>query len=126
MGKNVLVIDDSSTIQASVKYVLDNNGYTYLMAEDGQKALEQVKSTFDKGEHLSLIICDINMPVMDGLEFLKTLKADDKYKMIPVLMLTTETQINRMHEAKKLGATGYIIKPFHPDKLLDFVKRFAK
>jgi two-component system chemotaxis response regulator CheY len=66
------------------------------------------------------------MPKKDGLEFLKELKSDDKYKFIPVLMLTTESQVTMMQEAKKLGATGWIIKPFQPDQLLGFIKKFAK
>jgi two-component system chemotaxis response regulator CheY len=126
VGKLILSIDDSNVIKMSLELLCQEQGYSFHHAFDGEEGIDKVKEITGAGNQISLIICDINMPKKDGLEFLKELKSDDKYKFIPVLMLTTESQVTMMQEAKKLGATGWIIKPFQPDQLLGFIKKFAK
>lgn len=126
MSKFILTIDDSEVIKTSLETLLIQNDYETEHAYDGKEALDKVEELTGKGVKISLIICDVNMPNMDGLTFLKELKKNDKYKMIPVMMLTTESGISMMQEAKKTGATGWIVKPFQPDNVLNFLRKFAK
>lgn len=126
MGKYILTIDDSNVIKMSLEMLLTQNGYETDHSFDGIEALTKVNEVHQLGKHISLIICDINMPNMDGITFLKKFKSIDDFKFVPVLMLTTESQIAMMQEAKKLGATGWIVKPFQPDQILNFIKKFAR
>jgi two-component system, chemotaxis family, chemotaxis protein CheY len=120
----IMVIDDSLTIRAILELVLKNLGYAMQHAENGEDALKKIKKIIENGDGISLCITDINMPVMDGLTFLEEYKKIDKFT--PVIMLTTESNDSRLAECKKLGASAWIIKPFHPDKLLSTVKRLLK
>lgn len=126
MGKFILCIDDSEVIKISLETLLIKNGYETDHAYNGEEALKKVKEITNSGKRINLIVCDVNMPVMDGITFLKELKKDNKYKFIPVLMLTTESGISMMQEAKSSGATGWIIKPFQQDNVLNFLRKFAK
>ncbi len=126
MAKNLVIVDDSATIAVSVKFIFEQNGFKVHHAADGNLGEELIKKLIDSGEKISIIISDINMPNKDGMEFLADIKKNEKLKFIPVLMLTSESQVSRMNEAKKLGATGYLVKPFHPEQLLELVKKFAK
>lgn len=115
MGKKVLIIDDSNTMRKIVTRSLRQAGLdfdTILEAGDGQAALDVLAA-----ETVDIILSDINMPVMDGIEFLRQKQADPKIKDIPVVMITTEAGADILDEAKSLGAAGSIKKPFTPDQI---------
>jgi len=119
MGKRIMVVDDSSVIRKMVVFTVGQSGYEASEAGNGREALDRL--SVDRPD---LIICDINMPVMDGISLLKTLKGDKAYsshRFIPVLFLTTEPEGHIMEEAKKAGARAWMQKPFDPDRLIDTV-----
>ncbi len=117
--KRALAVDDSATMRNLVKIALEAEGFTVDTAGNGQEALELAKkNSYD------IVISDINMPVMDGLQFLKEFREINK--RTPVLMLTTETEARKKEEAKRLGATGWIVKPFKPEDLVKVVKRVVR
>ncbi len=117
--KKALAIDDSATMRNLVKMTLEAEGFSVDTAENGQEALEKARK-----EKYDLIISDINMPVMNGLEFLREFRTINR--ITPVLMLTTETEASKKEEAKRLGATGWIVKPFKPEDLIKVVKRVVR
>ncbi len=117
--KKALAVDDSATMRNLVKIALEAEGFSVDTAGNGQEALELAKrNSYD------VVISDINMPVMDGLQFLKEFREINK--RTPVLMLTTETEARKKEEAKRLGATGWIVKPFKPEDLVKVVKRVVR
>ncbi|MDY6967716.1 MAG: response regulator [Spirochaetota bacterium] len=120
MNKTIMVIDDADAIRMSVGFTLQEEGYNVLEAVDGQDALNKLAES-----EVNLILCDVNMPVMDGITFLKNIKNNasySSYKYTPIIMLTTEAGENMKEEGKKLGAKAWIVKPFKPDQLLKAVK----
>jgi two-component system chemotaxis response regulator CheY len=116
MGKHVLTIDDSPSVRKLVEFALKSKGFEVDSAEDGQEGLERMRE-----ERFDAIVLDVNMPRMDGLEFLRRIRADQLYASIPVIMLTTEGQERDKDKAIELGATAYIVKPFKPTQLLELV-----
>jgi two-component system chemotaxis response regulator CheY len=118
MSKVVLTVDDSKTIREMVSFTLKNHGFEVLEAEDGQQALSVLG---DKDVHV--IITDLNMPNMDGFELMRQLRANPKYKFVPILMLTTESDDAKKAIGKEAGATGWIVKPFNPEKLIQIVNK---
>lgn len=118
MSKVVMVVDDSASLRQVVIMALRNAGYETMEAENGKRALEQLKKA-----RANLIISDVNMPVMDGLTFLKEVKALPEYKFTPVIMLTTESSETRKSEGKASGAKAWVVKPFQPQQMLDAVKK---
>jgi two-component system chemotaxis response regulator CheY len=116
MGKHVLTIDDSPSVRKLVEFALKLKGFEVDSAEDGQEGLERMRE-----ERFDAIVLDVNMPRMDGLEFLRRIRADQLYASIPVIMLTTEGQERDKDKAIELGATAYIVKPFKPTQLLELV-----
>jgi two-component system, chemotaxis family, chemotaxis protein CheY len=116
--KTVLAIDDSSTIRELVNFVLGNAGYKVLLAVDGVDGLEQLS----RGKP-DLIVTDVNMPRLDGLGFIEKARQTDNGRGTPILVLTTETDSAKKARAKAAGATGWIVKPFNPNQLLDAVRR---
>ncbi len=121
--KTVLIIDDSPTFRTMVSFALRKiaNFERELQASDGLEALDALaKNSVD------LMVCDVNMPNMNGLEFLKTVKGDDKLKAIPVIMLTTEGKEEDRDRAVKLGADAYLNKPFKPMALKAEIERLLK
>ncbi|MGL4369324.1 MAG: response regulator [Spirochaetota bacterium] len=121
MGKKIMVIDDSSAIRQSLGYVLQNGGYEVVEASDGVDALSKILSS-----QINLVICDVNMPKMDGITFVKTLKNDDKYasmKFVPVIMLTTESGEDKKQQGREAGVKAWMTKPFPPEAILDAVKK---
>lgn len=118
MAKVALTVDDSKTIREMVSFTLKNNGFEVLEAEDGKHALAVLG---DKDVHV--IITDLNMPNMDGFELMKQLRANPKYKFTPILMLTTESDDAKKALGKEAGATGWIVKPFNPEKLVQVVNK---
>jgi len=127
MGKNILTVDDSPTLRASVKFVLDDAGYNVIQGENGLEGLEKLKEMRKKGERVSLIISDVNMPKMNGLEFLKKVKSSESPdKFIPIIILTTENESLLKQKGKQYGASGWMTKPFKPNLLLSVVKKFIR
>ena len=113
----ILVTDDSRSIRQMVGDVLRSAGHIVLEAENGQIALDTAR-----GCNLDLVISDLNMPVMDGLTFIKQLRGLREHRKTPILMFTTESQLSRKEEAKAVGATGWIVKPMEPKRLLQVVE----
>jgi len=122
MGKKILVIDDSAAIRQSISYILNQEGYETTEASDGLEGLQKL----DGVDHLDCIITDVNMPNMDGITFIRKARENAKFKFVPILVLTTESQGAKMNEGKDAGATGWIVKPFSADKLLAVVKKVAE
>lgn len=118
MAKRILIVDDSVSIRKSVSFVLTEEGYEVLEAEDGKDGLQKVASA-----PCNLIITDINMPNMNGIDFIRALRAQSEYQFVPIIALTTESQDNKMQEGKDAGATGWIVKPFTSEKLSAIVKK---
>jgi two-component system chemotaxis response regulator CheY len=119
MAKNIMVIDDSATMRMSLKSTLELSGFKVECAGDGVLALNQLKV----GSKPDLIITDINMPNMGGLEFIKKLRALPGFRFIPVLALTTESKQDKRDEAKKNGATGWLVKPVAGPDLVKVIKQ---
>lgn len=117
MPKTVFVIDDSATMRMSVKQTLEMSGFVVTTANDGLEAFNRVKGGFKP----DLIITDINMPNMDGITFIKN--ARTVLRFTPILVLTTESQTAKRDEAKKLGATGWLVKPISGPDLLKVLKQ---
>ena len=114
MSKTVMIVDDSGSFRTVVKMALTKAGYEVVEAVDGKDAVNKLD-----GKKLNLIVCDVNMPNMDGLSFLKHLKTTASYKFTPVIMLTTESQDAKKAEGKAAGARAWITKPFQPSQLVD-------
>ena len=114
----ILVVDDSTTMRQMVTFTLTSAGHQVIEAADGIEAVEAAK----KGR-FDLIISDVNMPGMNGLELVRALRAMPDYKFIPVLMLTTESGQDLKQRGREAGATGWIVKPFSPDVLLATLKK---
>ncbi len=123
---SVMVVDDSKTVRMSMEYLLKSNGYQVVSAQDGVEGLKVVNEQVKMGKKPDLIITDVNMPNMGGLEFLAQLKQSMSTKFISVLILTTESQESTKNEGRKLGAAGWIVKPYKPEELIGVVKRFVK
>jgi two-component system chemotaxis response regulator CheY len=119
MPKRILVVDDSAAIRQSITYVLQQGGYEVIEAKDGQDGLD----TLTKMEMPDLIITDVNMPNLDGIGFIRRVREQIKFKFVPIVVLTTESQGDKMNEGKEAGATAWIVKPFNADKLLAVVKK---
>ena len=120
--KKVLVVDDSETIRAEVIRTLGQSGFSMIEARDGLEGLATITCNLD----LSLIVLDINMPAMNGLELLDKLAANPDTKAIPVLLLTTEAEESLMARAKKAGAKGWLIKPVTPEILVMATQKLAR
>jgi two-component system chemotaxis response regulator CheY len=119
--KSILAVDDSPSIRKLVEFSLKSKGYAVVTAENGQEALEILaRDRFDA------VILDINMPKMDGFEFLKRFRGDAGYATIPVIMLTTEGQEEDREAALALGANDYFMKPFKPSDLIAIVERLLQ
>ena len=120
MTKTILTVDDSRTMRDMLKLALVSGGYTVIQAEDGAEGLELLKS-----EGADVVITDINMPRMDGFALIEGVRADPLHRATPILVLTTESDPMKKDRARAAGATGWIVKPFNPDKLLDAVRRVS-
>ncbi|MDP2210413.1 MAG: response regulator [Candidatus Aquicultor sp.] len=126
MDRSVLVVDDSATLRASVKFTLSEAGYAVEEAINGKDALQKLQQLKTRGVQISLIISDINMPEMDGITFVQEVKKDSAHRFIPVLILTTESQETKKMEGKNAGAAGWLVKPFNNDQLVGVVRKFVR
>lgn len=122
MNTKILIVDDSALIRNQVRRALGVAGFEIFDAADGLIALEMLRSHGP----MKLVVCDVNMPRMDGLQFLEALRADAALAATPVVMLTTEAHIDLIERAKKLGVKGWIVKPFKPDLLLSAARRLTE
>ena len=120
MTKTVLTIDDSRTMRDMLKMALVDAGYHVIQAVDGVDGLETLSA-----EGADVVITDINMPRLDGFGFIEGMRADPNHRSTPVLVLTTESDAAKKQRARDAGATGWIVKPFDPAKLVDAVRRVA-
>lgn len=117
----VLVVDDSNSIRDMVSFTLKSSGYDTDEAANGQEGLTKAKSgSFD------LVISDVNMPIMDGITLCQELRKLPNFKFTPILMLTTESSTDMKMKGKAAGATGWLVKPFNPEKLLATIKRVIR
>lgn len=121
MAKTILMVDDSSSLRSVVKIALTGAGYDVLEASDGKDALGKLASLGGKKVHL--IISDVNMPNMGGIEFVTRVKQDPSYKFTPVIMLTTEGQDAVKEQGRAAGAKAWVMKPFNPPQMLAAVSK---
>jgi len=119
--KTVLLVDDSPTVRQVMRFALERAGYGVMEAGDGEQALKQLD-----GRRVSAIVCDLAMPNLDGMSFLKQMRALQNYRFTPVVMLTTESRTERKQDAKQLGAQAWATKPCPPSQLVDIVNRLAR
>ncbi|WP_374574331.1 response regulator [Phenylobacterium sp.] len=120
MTKTVLTIDDSRTMREMLNLALAQAGYRVIQAVDGVEGLEVLAA-----EGADVVITDINMPRLDGFGVIEGVRADPTHRATPILVLTTESDATKKDRARKAGATGWIVKPFNPEKLIDAVRRVA-
>jgi two-component system chemotaxis response regulator CheY len=118
MAKMVLTVDDSASIRQMVAFTLKSAGYDVIEAADGNAGLAQAKNN-----NVQLILTDQNMPGMDGLTLIKSLRALPNFKTTPILMLTTESSDAMKSQGRAAGATGWLVKPFDPQKLIEVVRK---
>jgi two-component system chemotaxis response regulator CheY len=121
MERTILIVDDSASIRNLVEFTLSNAGFKVISANNGQEALEKIDA-----QAIHLLLTDLHMPVMSGMELIKEIRLREKYKLLPILFLTTETQIGLKQEAKELGATGWIVKPFDSEKLITTIRKVIR
>ena len=119
MGKTALIVDDSRTMRQMVAFTLTNAGFTVIEAEDGKDAVNKVSA----GTKLDIIVTDLNMPEMDGITLINELRRLTAYKFTPILMLTTESSDAMKSQGRAAGATGWLVKPFDPQKLIEVVRK---
>jgi two-component system chemotaxis response regulator CheY len=118
MSKRILAVDDSKTMRDMVCFTLRNAGFQVDEAEDGKVALAKLGAAkFD------LIITDLNMPNMDGISLIRNVRASTQHRAVPILILTTESDGAKKADGKAAGATGWLVKPFSPEKLIELVQR---
>jgi two-component system chemotaxis response regulator CheY len=120
MAKLIMIVDDSASMRRVVSIALKGAGYDVLEGVDGKDALSKLK-----GQKVHMIISDVNMPVMDGIAFLKAVKAMPAYKFTPVIMLTTESAEEKKREGQAAGARAWVVKPFQPEQLVNAVQRLC-
>ena len=119
MSKTILTVDDSRSIRDAVRYALEPLGYTIIEAEDGVDGLDVLGKN-----QVDMVITDLNMPNLDGLGFIEKVREDQSYSGLPLVMLTTEGQAEKMRRGKKAGASGWIVKPFNELQLELTVRKF--
>ncbi len=118
MPKTIMTVDDSTSVRQMVGFTLKEAGYDVIEACDGKDALSKID-----GANINMVVTDLNMPNMDGIELIRNLRSNPKLKFVPIIMLTTESQSEKKMEGKTAGATGWIVKPFKPEQLISVVKK---
>ncbi|MGE5682395.1 MAG: response regulator [Bacillota bacterium] len=118
MAKTIMTVDDSASVRQMVSFTLREAGYDVIEACDGRDALDKLNGT-----SVNMIITDLNMPNLDGIGLIKSVRATVQHKFVPIIMLTTESQDGKKVEGKQAGATGWIVKPFKPEQLLAVTKK---
>lgn len=118
MPKHILIVDDSKTVRNLVSYVMKKEGFRVVAAEDGLDGLEKLYSA----KQVDMVICDVNMPRMDGFTFIKNVRQQEEYRDLPIIVLSTEGEERDIQTGMRLGANMYMVKPAQPEKLLRNVK----
>ncbi len=118
MRKQIMTVDDSASVRQMVSFVLKNVNYEIIEAVDGKDALAKMKDA-----SIHMLIADVNMPNMGGIELTRAVRAGGEHKFIPIIMLTTEFHETKKDEGREAGATGWIVKPFRPEQLLAVVRK---
>ena len=118
MARHIITVDDSKTMRDMVAFTLRGAGFQVSEAEDGQKAIQMLQTV-----KVDLVITDLNMPKLEGVGLSRALRADPKHRSVPILMLTTESDPAKKAEGKGAGATGWLVKPFNPEKLVELIHR---
>lgn len=118
MAKMIMTVDDSASIRQMVSFTLKQAGYQVVEAVDGKDAFDKIKKN-----RINMLITDLNMPQMDGIELIRNVRTLPSARFMPIIMLTTESQASKKQEGKSAGATGWIVKPFKPEQLLAVVKK---
>ena len=118
---SILAVDDSASMRQMVAFTLKSAGYNVVEAVDGQDAYEK-----SNGRDFDLVLTDQNMPRMDGISLTKKLRDNPKFKSTPILILTTESSDQMKHAGRSAGATGWLVKPFDPAKLIEVIKKVVK
>ncbi len=121
MAKTVLIVDDSASMRQMVAFAMRGAGFAVVEGGHGQEALDRLG-----GQKVDLVITDLNMPVMDGISLIKQIRLQPANKFTPILMLTTESQDAKKQEGKAAGATGWVVKPFDPQQLLQVVGKLVR
>ena len=121
MSNTALVVDDSTSMRQMVSFTLKESGFDVIEAGNGKEALQNVD-----GKSVTVVVTDLNMPEMDGMTLIKELRAKSEYKFTPILMLTTESQDSKKQEGRAAGATGWIVKPFNPEQLMQVIKKVVR
>ena len=121
MSKKVMIVDDSMMVRTQVGRALTQAGFVVVEAKDGQDALEKLATETD----IAMVVSDVNMPRMSGLELLEAMRKDPRFTALPVVMLTTEGQPELVNKAKSLGAKGWIVKPFKPELIIAAAKKIT-
>ncbi|MBQ4800157.1 response regulator [Pseudoalteromonas sp. MMG006] len=119
--KRILAVDDSASMRQMVSFTLKTAGFDVTEAKDGSEALAIAKQ-----QDFDAVISDVNMPIMDGITLIRELRTLPNYKFTPLLMLTTESGLDKKIEGKAAGATGWIVKPFNPEQLLAVIKKVIR
>ena len=120
MAKTIMVVDDSASIRMVVGIALRGVGYEVIEAKDGKDAVEKMT-----GQKIHLIISDVNMPNMDGIDFVKAVKQMPNYRFTPIIMLTTESDESKKREGQAAGAKAWVVKPFKPEKMISAVQKLC-
>jgi two-component system, chemotaxis family, chemotaxis protein CheY len=120
LSKRILTVDDSRTMRDMLRLALEEAGFEVVQAEDGVHGLEVLQT-----ENPDVIITDINMPRMNGFGFIEGVRAEARTRATPILVLTTESDPSKKDMARQAGATGWIVKPFNPTKLVDAIRRVS-
>ncbi|MDR2605152.1 MAG: response regulator [Desulfovibrio sp.] len=118
MAKHILIVDDSKTIRNLVAFIMKKEGFKVTMAEDGLDGLEKLYSS----ESIDLIVSDINMPRMDGFTFIKTVREQDAYRDVPIVVLSTEGKEQDIQQGIQLGANLYMVKPAQPEQMMKNIR----
>ncbi len=118
MSKHILIVDDSKTVRNLVAFIMKNEGFRVTTAEDGLDGLEKLYSS----ERIDLIISDVNMPRMDGFTFIKSVREQEMYRDLPIVMLSTEGQEKDIQMGMSLGANLYMVKPAQPEKMVKNIR----
>lgn len=118
MSKHILIVDDSKTIRNLVAFIMKKEGFKVTMAEDGMDGLEKLYSA----DRIDLIVSDINMPRMDGFTFIKTVREQEAYRDVPIVVLSTEGKEKDIQQGLQLGANLYMVKPAQPDKMVKNIR----
>lgn len=113
----ILAVDDSASMRAAVRFTLEGAGYRALEACDGQDALSKMS------QDVRLVLTDLNMPRMNGIDLVKAIRANSQYRGLPIVMLTTESQELQKQAGRAAGATAWIVKPFKPEQLIAVLKK---